>query len=316
MNFNSFVFFACVICWTTTVVPVPVAAHTGPASIMSNSLSYAAGLRNNTSSMVRRLWSGWSSSVAGAGSHWANQLAAQFNLPFSQLNLERLQKNAQLLTTLISLGGRSTSPASSYNDSFTSSTRTASAFFSSSASSSSTAGWFSGFSSLSKQAGRRLWSGWSRRASTSGAKSKYNLPNITQLLSQLAPLNLTDQLSTASADPEKRQAIVQLIQSLVMSRGTKRSSSAGVRQPSGISIGPYAVEDNHVSSSPNELNSLKHWLVKLSQLALPEKNAGIPDDPKQLNALWSLISLARYFLCKYFIYLFIFLLQFLNSVVC
>lgn len=70
----------------------------------------------------------------------------------------------------------------------------------------------------------------------------------------------------------------------------------------------YTIEDNSVSSnvihtSPGlsgpDYNTIKQWFLKLSQLALPDRQSSLADDPKQLNAaLWSLINLARYFLCK------------------
>lgn len=77
------------------------------------------------------------------------------------------------------------------------------------------------------------------------------------------------------------------------------------------SMPSYTIEDNSVAnnvigtgagslSSP-DYNTIKTWFLKLSQLALPDRQSALADDPKQLNAaLWSLINLARYFLCKYF----------------
>lgn len=74
------------------------------------------------------------------------------------------------------------------------------------------------------------------------------------------------------------------------------------------SMPSYTIEDNSVSSnvintSPGlnspDYNTIKQWFLKLSQLALPDRQSALADDPKQLNAaLWSLINLARYFLCK------------------
>lgn len=50
----------------------------------------------------------------------------------------------------------------------------------------------------------------------------------------------------------------------------------------------------------------RHWLTKLSELAVPPKDSsggGISnviaaDDPKQLSAIWNVINFARYILCK------------------
>lgn len=79
---------------------------------------------------------------------------------------------------------------------------------------------------------------------------------------------------------------------------------SGTTRPSGLGDpGPsYVVEENSVSNNVintnSDLNTVKQWLLKLSQLALLDRQS-LVDDPKQLNAaLWSLINLARYFLCK------------------
>lgn len=71
----------------------------------------------------------------------------------------------------------------------------------------------------------------------------------------------------------------------------------------------YTIEDNSVSNTNTintnlnpDYNTIKTWFLKLSQLALPDRQSTLADDPKQLNAaLFSLINLARYFLCKLFL---------------
>ena len=101
---------------------------------------------------------------------------------------------------------------------------------------------------------------------------------------------------------DKPGSFSNLLTSLVSLDSSKDST-----QPS------YTIEDNPVSSnvisnvigtgpglSGPDLNTIKTWFMKLSQLALPDRQSALADDPKQLNAaLWSLINLARYFLCKY-----------------
>ena len=57
-----------------------------------------------------------------------------------------------------------------------------------------------------------------------------------------------------------------------------------------------SIINSATSSDTVKKNDWKYWITKLSQLTSPNK---VDEDPKQFQALWSLLNIARYILCKY-----------------
>lgn len=56
-----------------------------------------------------------------------------------------------------------------------------------------------------------------------------------------------------------------------------------------------AVTSNSDANPNNKKPDWKYWVTKLSQLTNPNK---VDEDPKQFQALWSLLNIARYILCE------------------
>lgn len=105
--------------------------------------------------------------------------------------------------------------------------------------------------------------------------------------------------SSNDNDNEKLNGIGSVFTNLLL--GNSKTDKADLPSYALDDNSDNSVSSNVINTSP-DYNTIKTWFLKLSQLALPDRQSTyLADDPKQLNAaLWSLINLARYFLCKFF----------------